>query len=237
MEFPGLLGLAARLVRAAPTQIGRHARIGVTASWRSDVTVAWRHGGMASAQTHPPFQLVGRGEGWSASLPVGGALSMTGPRQSRPWRDPCGSGHPAFWPPGLSFASFGTTNQRKETTMGLDMYAFATRTAPATPVDFSADESQELAYWRKHPNLHGWMEHLYRAKGGTAEDFNCVNLQLDAADLDALEHAVRSKTLPPTVGFFFGQTDGSEYGEDLAFIARAREALARGEAVYYTSWW
>ncbi|MCZ8036445.1 MAG: hypothetical protein O9288_17050 [Novosphingobium sp.] len=121
--------------------------------------------------------------------------------------------------------------------MGLDMYAFATRTAPVTPVDFTAEESQELAYWRKHPNLHGWMEHLYRAKGGTAEDFNCVNLQLDAADLDALEHAVRSKTLPPTVGFFFGQTDGSEYGEDLAFIARAREALARGEAVYYTSWW
>ena len=92
--------------------------------------------------------------------------------------------------------------------MGLDMYAFATRTAPATPVDFNAGESQELAYWRKHPNLHGWMEHLYRAKGGTADDFNCVNLQLDAADLDALEHAVRSRTLPPTTGFFFGQTDG-----------------------------
>ncbi|MCA3352571.1 MAG: hypothetical protein INF97_18455 [Roseomonas sp.] len=65
--------------------------------------------------------------------------------------------------------------------MGLDMYAFATRTAPAAPVDFKADHSQELAYWRKHPNLHGRMEHLYRAKGGTAEDFNCVNLQLDVA--------------------------------------------------------
>jgi hypothetical protein len=54
---------------------------------------------------------------------------------------------------------------------------------------------------------------------------------------DALEHAVRSRTLPPTTGFFFGQTDGSEYDEDLAFITRARAALARGEAVYYTSWW
>ena len=121
--------------------------------------------------------------------------------------------------------------------MGLDMYAFATRNPPATPVDFTAGESQELASWRKHPNLHGWMEDLYRAKGGTAEDFNCVNLQLDAADLDALEHAVRSRTLPPTTRFFFGQTDGSEQEDDLAFIARARDALARGEAVYYTSWW
>ncbi len=32
-----------------------------------------------------------------------------------------------------------------------------------------------------------------------------MNLQLDAGDLDALEHAVRSRTLPPTTGFFFGQ--------------------------------
>jgi hypothetical protein len=32
-------------------------------------------------------------------------------------------------------------------------------------------------------------------------------------------------------------TDGSEQEDDLAFIARARDALARGEAFYYTSWW
>ncbi len=54
------------------------------------------------------------------------------------------------------------------------------------------------------------MEHLFRAKGGTDEDFNSVNLQLDATDLDALEHAIRSRTLPPTTGFFFGPADGSE---------------------------
>jgi hypothetical protein len=80
----------------------------------------------------------------------------------------------------------------------------------ASPVDFEPGASRELAYWRKQPNLHGWMEHLFRAKGGTAEDFNSVNLQLDAADLDALEHAIRSRTLPPTTGFFFGPADGSE---------------------------
>jgi hypothetical protein len=47
-----------------------------------------------------------------------------------------------------------------------------------------------------------------------------------------VEHVIRSRTLLPTTGFFFGQTDSSEYDEDLAFIARARAALARGEAVY-----
>jgi hypothetical protein len=40
----------------------------------------------------------------------------------------------------------------------------------ASPGDFEPGASRELAYWRKHPSLHGWMEHLFRAKGGTAED-------------------------------------------------------------------
>ena len=39
--------------------------------------------------------------------------------------------------------------------MGLDMYAFITRT-PVSPVDFKAPEdSQEIAYWHTHPDLHG----------------------------------------------------------------------------------
>ena len=31
--------------------------------------------------------------------------------------------------------------------------------------------------------------------------------------------------------------DGSEQDDDLGFITRARDAPARGEAVYDTSWW
>jgi hypothetical protein len=56
------------------------------------------------------------------------------------------------------------------------------------------------------PNLHGWMESLYCEKGGTADSFNCVNLQLTARDLDRLETAIRSGTLPLTQGFFFGES-------------------------------
>ena len=48
--------------------------------------------------------------------------------------------------------------------MGLDMYAMTTHEKPSAPVDFEAGESLALHYWRKHPNLHGWMESLYRAK-------------------------------------------------------------------------
>lgn len=121
--------------------------------------------------------------------------------------------------------------------MGLDMYAIATKEPIPGPVDFKVEgEVVELHYWRKHPDLHGWMERLYRAKGGT-ETFNCTPVQLTAADLDDLERVVRAGKLPHTTGFFFGRTDGSEQADDLAFIAKAREALADGWIVFYDSWW
>lgn len=121
--------------------------------------------------------------------------------------------------------------------MGLDMYAFAIPETPAAPVDFDAETGSELHYWRKHPNLHGWMEALYRAKGGKDDDFNCVNLQLTADDLNRLEADIRSGNLPPTSGFFFGQSDGTEVADDLAFIEKARAEIADGMTVFYTSWW
>ena len=39
----------------------------------------------------------------------------------------------------------------------------------------------------KHPNLHGWMERLYRTRGGKEDKFNCVNIQLTADDLQKLK--------------------------------------------------
>lgn len=120
--------------------------------------------------------------------------------------------------------------------MGLDMYAYSTQEALA-PVDFEARDAAEIHYWRKHPNLHGWMKQLYREKGGTDPDFNCVNLQLTEEDIDRLELAIKASALPPTTGFFFGVSDGSEEGDDLAFIAKAREALSAGLQIFYTSWW
>lgn len=121
--------------------------------------------------------------------------------------------------------------------MGLDMYAWTLERTPEKPVDFEADDAVEFHYWRKHPNLHGWMEHLYRRKGGVDPAFNCVNVQLTNADLDALEDAIRSGNLPPTTGFFFGETDGSEREDDLCFVTKAREAIADGDTVFYSSWW
>ena len=121
--------------------------------------------------------------------------------------------------------------------MGLDMYAYITKT-PIDAVDFKTpDDCQEIAYWRKHSNLHGWMRERYYDKGGQAASFNCVPVRLDAADIDALETAVNEDALPFTMGFFFGQSDPECAEDDRAFIAAAREALAAGCCVFYDSWW
>ena len=129
------------------------------------------------------------------------------------------------------------SNHRKEPAMGLDMYAFTTR-EDIPPVDFpDPADTAKLFYWRKHPNLHGWMEVLYRAKGGKDEQFSLAPVRLVVSDLDALEKAVRKNALPETSGFFFGKSRPDEKNRDLEFICKARDAIVSGKAVFYTSWW
>ena len=125
----------------------------------------------------------------------------------------------------------------KVMTMGLDMFAYKTKEPLPAEVDFEVKDAEEIHYWRKHPNLHGWMEQLYRLKGGEEASFNVVNLELTSDDLDQLEQTIIRKTLPFTAGFFFGESDGSEVEDDLAFIAEARAALEAGYSVFYSSWW
>ena len=123
--------------------------------------------------------------------------------------------------------------------MGLDQYAHA--------IDNNG-EKEELSYWRKHPNLQGFMENLWHEKGCPNKpeepnslgmsDFNCVPVDLTYEDLDSLEKAVNSKELPQTIGFFFGDDSDADYlHEDLEFIEKARKALDSGKTVVYDSWW
>jgi len=55
-------------------------------------------------------------------------------------------------------------------------------------------------------------------------------------DLDRLDADLRAGKLPETAGFFFGESYGSEAEGDLAFIAKARDALAAGLTVVYASY-
>lgn len=114
--------------------------------------------------------------------------------------------------------------------MGLDMYAYSTPTKPSKEVDFEDDDAGfEIVSWRKHQHLHDWMEMLYRQKGGVAEDFNCVNVQLNLDDLDALTDALINGWLP--------HRDQVRSKQDLTFIRLARGAIGDGEFIYYSSWW
>lgn len=123
--------------------------------------------------------------------------------------------------------------------MGLDMYAYAAARANA---DWNSGEQREIAYWRKHPNLHGWMEQLWHSRGGhnPSDDpmFNGIELELTWEDLDQLEKDVRNGGLPHTVGFFFGNNSDDYYrDEDLEFIKKARTELFTGLKVFYNSSW
>ena len=136
--------------------------------------------------------------------------------------------------------------------MGLDKYAYATPQG--------TDSQEELAYWRKHNRLQGWMEQLWEDKGrpnfddigNPMGDFNCVPVELTLSDLEQLEAHIVHKQLPETGGFFFGNDsyewtdeDGNPFPEgdyhyketDLQFIQDAREAIEDGKKVYYNCWW
>jgi hypothetical protein len=132
------------------------------------------------------------------------------------------------------------TTSKKGQVMGLDMYVFAAPKALITSaVDFEVEEEklQQLYYWRKHPDLHGWMERLYQAKGGRDPDFDLAPVALNSADLDDLEKAIEAAALPETSGFFFGQSGPERKDDDLEFIRKAREALNDGLAIFYVAWW
>jgi hypothetical protein len=96
---------------------------------------------------------------------------------------------------------------------------------------------REIAYWRKHPNLHGWMHRLWNEKGHSG-DFNGDELELTFEDLDRLEYVVKHKELPGTSGFFFGNDSDDYYrDQDLEFIRQARSELTQGMRVFYNSSW
>ena len=142
--------------------------------------------------------------------------------------------------------------------MGLDMYAYVaskkgqynefyeTAEFDGTTNDFESEtvtKPYELAYWRKHPRLHGWMEQLWISKGRPRQSvgwpiFNGIELELTWDDLDNLERAIRHGQLPDTEGFFFGKpSDNHYYEQDLEFVNNAKAEVFLGLKVFYNSSW
>ena len=125
--------------------------------------------------------------------------------------------------------------------MGLDMFAFS------APVSEMADQSAqvdcqpnqdgaamfEFHYWRNHSMLQVYMGALYHRKGGTEEVFSLnANVRLTLDDLNRLEQDLKArvKTDPEYAG-------SGRVFDDMQFVNDARETIAAGNVVLFTSWW
>ena len=135
--------------------------------------------------------------------------------------------------------------------MGLDQYAYA-----RPPRKRNSDNDIQVAEWRKHNRLQGWMEDLWRSKGcpnaNEDGDFNCAVLPLTSEDINSLEDAILNFELPESNGFFWGSdsyfwTDENNqphadndywYKEsDLAFVKKARKMIEKKYRIFYSSWY
>ena len=100
----------------------------------------------------------------------------------------------------------------------------------------------ELGYWRKHPNLHGYIVQSF-ASG--VDD--CREIYLAEPDIREIISAIKTRKLPFTEGFFFGvsQTTDERIAEDVAIFQSAllwmtnMESRMPGEyrmVIYQASW-
>ncbi|MCS6302757.1 MAG: hypothetical protein H8K07_03700 [Nitrospira sp.] len=78
----------------------------------------------------------------------------------------------------------------------------------------------QLGYWRKHPNLHGYIVQTF-AKGVD----NCEPIDLSVDDLQKIIDAVARNALPYTEGLFVGVSDGTERDADIRIFTAALDWL------------
>ena len=131
--------------------------------------------------------------------------------------------------------------------MGLDMYLSGEKFIWTDFVDPQNNPTEDgyrligkelrLGYWRKHPNLHGYIVRTF-AEG--IDECQCI--ALSDTDIERIIEAVARDDLPDTTGFFFGVSDGSEKDETLRIFRAALEWLRTEEplvfrSIYYQASW
>jgi hypothetical protein len=130
--------------------------------------------------------------------------------------------------------------------MGLDMYLSGRK----TPLSFKGNKQEQdgfvvseivldIGYWRKHPNLHGYIVETFA--DGVDE---CQKIVLSNDDLKQIIAAIKANELPETEGFFFGTSEEGEEQRtyDIAILEKAMawvDAQPEDEwrDVYYQASW
>jgi hypothetical protein len=133
--------------------------------------------------------------------------------------------------------------------MGLDMYLDGEKflwtnweNPSANPKEDGFDiktKTLRIGYWRKHPNLHGFIVETF-AEGKD----ECQEIGLSAEDIYTIMNAIKDGSLPHTTGFFFGKSEGTaeEAAEDLEIFSSALSWLETKEQgvsrsiIYRASW-
>lgn len=114
--------------------------------------------------------------------------------------------------------------------MGLDMYLHGEKYLwddNRKEDDFEIEKIfVKLGYWRKHPDLHGYIVQTFA--DGKDE---CQEIPLEAEQLRMIINAVKNKKLPPTKGFFFGSSDNGnrQIAKDVEIFEKAIKWLERGD--------
>jgi hypothetical protein len=82
----------------------------------------------------------------------------------------------------------------------------------------------ELGYWRKHPNLHGYIVQAF-AEGKD----ECQDIDLGAKDIRNIISAIEHDALPETTGFFFGTSESgkAQRKNDVAVFTKALKWLEK----------
>jgi hypothetical protein len=100
-------------------------------------------------------------------------------------------------------------------------------------------ELYDLGYWRKHPDLHGYIVREFA--GG--ED-RCQEIWLDEDRIRQVIEAVKRRRLPETDGFFFGASEDTDgriahdvrvFEEALSWL-EAEEPGEMRSITYQASW-
>jgi hypothetical protein len=90
--------------------------------------------------------------------------------------------------------------------MGLDMYLTGERYLRGERKrGDKKSELYDLGYWRKHPNLHGFIVKTF--VDGVDE---CKEIELSTDQIKQIIEAIKTRELPPTSGFFFGTSDDGD---------------------------
>ena len=110
--------------------------------------------------------------------------------------------------------------------MGLDMYLEGVN---------EDGTKNELGYWRKHPDLHGFF--VKEFAGGVDE---CQKIPLTVDDLKKALNATVENTLPSTSGFFFGESQPEDCAETIKILSEAIKWVSEdgfARTIYYQASW